>query len=283
MEFRRVGEVTEALEHLSELGSDASLLAGGTDLMVQYLRGEMEPAALIHIEPLHELRSLTFNGRTSVGSLVTHRALATSETISARHPALQEAAGTVGGWQTQAVGTIGGNVCNASPAADTAPPLLVADAHVTLRSSSAERRLPLHEFWLGRRATSRHPDEMLTSLDVEPLGPGEGETYVKLGRRGAMEVAIVGLAVRLGFEEGQVAAARIAVCSVSPTPMRIEDAEAALVGSDLGSKALEAAAAAIRSAITPIDDARASAAYRTKVVAGLLERAAARCAERAGR
>ncbi len=281
MEFHRVGGLEETLDLLSELGPDAALLAGGTDLMVQYLRGETQPGALIHIEPLAELRATSVNGRTTLGCLVTHRALGDDEVITERHPALAEAARTVGGWQTQAVGTIGGNICNASPAADTAPPLLVADAHVTLRSASGERRLSLAEFWLGRRSTARRPDEVLASIDLEPLGPGEGETYVKLGRRGAMEVAIVGMAMRLGLEGDRVRSARIGLCSVAPTPRRVEAAEEALIGSDLGAGALDAATEAIRAAIDPIDDARASAAYRSKVVAGLLRRAVDRCRERA--
>ncbi len=251
--------------------------------MVQYLRGETQPGALIHIEPLAELRATSVNGRTTLGSLVTHRALGDGEIIGERHPALAEAARTVGGWQTQAIGTIGGNICNASPAADTAPPLLVGDAHVTLRSTSGERRMSLTDFWLGRRSTARRPDELLVSIDMEPLGPGEGETYVKLGRRGAMEVAIVGMAVRLGFDGDRVRSARIGLCSVAPTPRRVEAAEEALIGSDLDAAGLDAVTEAIRAAIDPIDDARASAAYRSKVVAGLLRRAVDRCRERAAR
>jgi carbon-monoxide dehydrogenase medium subunit len=140
------------------------------------------------------------------------------------------------------------------------------------------------EFILDRRTTALALNELLTSIDLEPLPDGSAEVYVKLGRRGAMEVALVGLAVRLGFsEEGVVDAARIAVCSVGPTPRRIPDAEGALVGSKLDAGALDVAGAALTAASTPIDDARATASYRRRTLRGLLERAARHCQEESKR
>lgn len=279
MQFRRIGDLEEALEVLSELGDEARVLAGGTDVMVQYLHGEIDPGTLVHIEGISALKTISHNGRTALGPLVTHRMLGTDETFGAAHPAVAAAARTVGGWQTQAVGTIGGNICNASPAADTAPPLLTGDAYVTLSSARSERRLPLSEFFLDRRKTVRAPDELVVAIDLEPIAPGTGETYLKLGRRGAMEVALVGLAVRLGFDDGAVASARIAVCSVAPTPRRVPEAEAALTGSRLEPDALDAAGEALRAAASPIDDARATASYRLRTLRGLLERAAGECRE----
>jgi len=278
MQFRRARTLEEALDLLSELGDDARILAGGTDVMVQYLHGEIAPGALVHIERIEQLATASLNGRTTLGPLVTHRALATDEALGSAHPALAASARTVGGWQTQVVGTIGGNICNASPAADTVPALLVADAHVTLASRRGERRVPLTDFLLGRRKTVLDPDELLTVIDLDPLPTGAGEVYLKLGRRGAMEVALVGMSVRLGFEgNGTVNSARVALCSVAPTPRRVPDAEAALIGSRPDADALDAAGEALRAAADPIDDARASAAYRRRTLRGLLERAATQC------
>jgi carbon-monoxide dehydrogenase medium subunit len=280
MQFRRAHTLEGALDLLTELGDAARPLAGGTDVMVQYLHGEVTPEALIHIEGIAELATISHNGRTSVGPLVTHRALGTDPELAAAHPALAAAARTVGGWQTQSVGTVGGNICNASPAADTAPPLLIADAQVTLASLRGERRMSLTDFFVDRRKTVLEHDELVTAIDLEPLPPGAGEVYLKLGRRGAMEVALVGLGVRLGFGGGDtVEVARIAVCSAAPTPRRVPEAEAALVGSRLDAGALEAAGEALRAAASPIDDARASASYRLRTLAGLLKRAALRCRE----
>ncbi len=279
MEFHRARSVEEALSLLVEFGDEARLLAGGTDVMVQYLRGEMAPAALIHIEGIADLDTISSNGRTVVGALATHRTLGAHQLVRRSHPALAAAARTVGGWQTQSVGTVGGNICNASPAADTAPPLLVSDAHVTLASQAGRRRIALTEFFVGRRRTAAAPDEIVIEIDVEPLGESQGEVYLKVGRRGAMEVAQVGLALRLGFDGEAVGSARVAVCSVAPTPRRVPAAEEVLIGSTLEAAALDAAAAALRAAASPIDDARASAAYRTRILRGLLGRAADACRE----
>ena len=280
MQFCRATTLDEALRARREWGDDGQLLAGGTDVMVQFLHGEISPGALIHIEAIESLSALSVNGRTSLGALTTHRTIATTASLRARHPALAAAAATVGGWQTQVKGTIGGNICNASPAADTVPALLVGDAHVTLTSAAGERRLPLGDFILDRRSTALAADELLTSVDLEPVPDGSAEVYLKLGRRGAMEVALVGLAVRLGFaENGSVGDARVALCSVGPVPRRVPDAEAALVGSTLTTEALDESGAALLCAATPIDDARSSANYRRRTLRGLLERAARHCEE----
>jgi CO/xanthine dehydrogenase FAD-binding subunit len=278
MQFRRAQTLDEALDVLGELGKDACILAGGTDLVIQYLHGEIAPETLVHIEGIGDLATVSLNHRTTLGPLVTHRSLATNEALGTAHPALAASARTVGGWQTQAVGTIGGNICNASPAADTAPPLLVADAHVTLASRRGTRRLALTDFFLDRRQTVMDPDEMLTAIDLDPLPAGAGEAYLKLGRRGAMEVALVGMAVRIGFAgDGTVDSARIALCSVAPTPRRVPEAEEALIGSRLDTPSFDAAGEALRAAACPIDDARASASYRMRTLRGLLERAAIQC------
>jgi len=279
MQFRRIHTVDEALDALIEWGEDGWVMAGGTDLMLQSQRGEVRPGCLLHIGGVEGLRDVGAAARLSIGPLVTHRQLTTDPDIRRWHPALASAAGTVGGWQTQAVGTVGGNVCNASPAADTLAPLLVADAHVTLASTRGERRMAREDFIVGRRVTDLGSDEMLTGLDTVPLPERAVETYLKLGRRGAMDVAIVGLAVRLGFEGGTVTDARVALCSVAPTARRVPTAEAALVGTQLDRSALDAAAEAVVDAAEPIDDARASASYRIRVLRGLLGRAVGRCQE----
>ena len=282
MQFCRAQSLDAALEYLAEWGADGCLLAGGTDVMVRYNKSEIAPGAIIHIEGIEPLSLITTHGRTTIGALNTHRGLAGDAAIAASHPAMASAARLVGGWQTQAVGTLGGNICNASPAADLAPPLLVADAHVTLASMRGERRLPLDEFFIDRRVTARRADELLTTIDLEPLPEGSAEVYLKLGRRGAMDVAIAGLAVRLSLQEdGSVGAARVAVCSLAATPRRVPEAEALLLGARLEDDALAAAGQALAGAVSPIDDARGTASYRRRVLPGLLARAARQCGEEA--
>lgn len=272
--FSTARSTGEALEALAELGGDATVLAGGTDVMAQFLRGEITPGCLLHIGRVAELDTHeATDTQVSLGALISHRTVATHPLLSRKLPALAEACATVGGWQTQEVGTVVGNVCNASPAADTLPPLLVADTRVRVRSSSTERTLPLTEFVTGRRATAARPDELVVGLDLEPIGPGTGEVYLKVAPRTAMEVAVVALAVRLHLEDGAVTDARVAAGAVAPVPFRAPAAEAVLVESGLSPEGIEEAASLLAGSADPIDDARASAAYRRTVTRRLLGRA----------
>lgn len=279
MEFRTVHTVDEAVDVLADEGDDARILAGGTDVMIQHLRGEIRPDLLLHVARVAALDGVAYRGRLRLGSLTTHSRIATDDAIRRDAPALAQAAATVGGWQTQAVGTIGGNVCNASPAADTVPPLLVADATVTLASHRGARSLPIADFIVGRRVVDRRPDELLTDLELEPLPPHSAEIYLKVSPRRAMEVALVGLAVRLtlGADGAGVADARIAACAVGPRPFRAYAAEAVLRGSWLEAERIAEAGALLTDQASPIDDARASARYRRRVLAPLLARALDRC------
>jgi carbon-monoxide dehydrogenase medium subunit len=265
------------------LGDEAQLLAGGTDVMIQHMRREINPSTFLYIGRLDSLRRLASNGDVTIGPLISHQTLATDSRLAANLPALAEAAGTVGSWQTQEVGTVGGNICNASPAADTVPPLLVAGASVELSSEAGRRRLPLDDFLLGRRRTDRQPTELLTDIAAEPVAPGTGETYLKLGRRSAMEVSIVGLAARLTFASANtVSSARIAVCSVAPRPYRAAEVERILESNGLDPEVIAEAGRTLVASATPIDDARSSAAYRLRVLPRLLARAIELCRMRAG-
>jgi carbon-monoxide dehydrogenase medium subunit len=282
MEFIGTHDVSEALAALDERGEDATVLAGGTDVVVQLLAGDIRPAALVHIGPLAELSGITPNDRTEIGALTTHWELGTSSTIREHHRALAEAALTVGGRQTQNVGTIAGNVVNASPAADLLPALLVANAQVAAASSSGRRSLALEEFLDDRKRTALAPNELVTSISLELPGPRTGQTYLKVGRRGAMEVALVGLAALVQLGEGDVIAdARIALCSVGPKAFRVHEAEAALVGTRAEDAAVAEAGGLLQGAARPIDDVRATARYRSRVLPALLARAVSTCVERA--
>ena len=285
MDFRSYPTEIETLAVLAEFGDSARILAGGTDLMIQYQRGDLNPALLVHIRGIAELRGVKFEGRMTIGALATHRQLSTDGLIRQHFPALAEAAATVGGWQTQQAGTVGGNLCNASPAADTVPPLLVSDAIVHLASSRERRSMTLDKFLLDRRRTARQPDELLTSIELVPPGSHTGEVYIKVGPRRAMEVALVGLAVRLtlGDDSATVTDARIAACSVGPRPFRAAEAEAALIGSRLEAAVVAEAGQLLARSAQPIDDVRATASYRLRVLAPLLGRAVEMCRIRAAR
>jgi carbon-monoxide dehydrogenase medium subunit len=270
-----------ALDALHERGSDLTVLAGGTDVMVQYLRGDVVPHGLLHIRRLPELKELKFGGRTVIGALTTHWHLVTDPDVRNRHPALAEAAATVGGRQTQNAGTIAGNLVNASPAADLLPVMLVSDGVATLTSSAGSREMAVADFVLGRRSTARKPDELVTALSFEPLAESAGEVYLKVGRRHAMEVAVVGLAARLAFDaDGTVTNAGIAIASVAPKAFRADLAENRLVGTKLDDDSIREAGELVRQAAHPIDDARATADYRRRLLPALLRDAVTICRRR---
>lgn len=282
MEFRHATSEEQVLAWLAEQGDSACVIAGGTDVMMQYAQGELSPSSFVHIGGIKSLASVDNSVTTRFGTLVTHRLLAKEPQIGHRHPALAEAAATVGGWQTQSVGTLGGNLCNASPAADTAAPLLAADAVVELTSAQGTRRVPLQDFFVGRRNVDCRPDELVTAVEAVPIGQSAGEVYLKVGRRGAMVVAVVGLALRLVFDDQErVRDARLALCSVASTPVRAHEAERILAEGGTSKEAIREAGEALQREVTPIDDSRATAAYRRLILGGLLERAVECCRSRA--
>ena len=227
MEFLSVASKDEALDLLERFGDDCAVMAGGTVLMRRIARGRQNSAAIISIERIKDLRGIDSTAR-NIGSLVTLRQLATSPSL-ARYGSLRSAAAACGGWQTQNVGTTGGNICNASPTSDLLPPLLVHGARVNLESARRGRRtLALDSFILGLERMDRRPDELLVSVDVDPMRDDAVDTAVKVGRRSAMEIAAVSLAIRLVLRsDGRtIDDIRIAVGAVGPTVFRATEAEA---------------------------------------------------------
>lgn len=281
MQFSRVRSVAEAVDELSRWGTEGRVMAGGTEVMPRYLQGEQAPAALIDITGIDGLGGISdVGGMTSIGALVTMRRLATASLIALRHPALCEAAGAVGAWQTQTVATLGGNICSAAPTADTLPALLVADAQLTLVSKSGRRRMALGEFLEGVGATALRPTELLRAVELEPIGERGAEGYLKVGRRSAMDLAVVGLALRLGLTPaGIVSDARVAVCGGAGPPHRVPEAEAAMVGVQLAGNRVDFAEAGDRLAAAAAPERSEMAHYRRRVLSGLLNRLAQRCVD----
>lgn len=279
MQFCRVRSVAEAVDELSRWGTEGRILAGGTDVMPAHLRGELSPAALIDISGIDGLQGISeVGGVTSIGALVTLRRLAMASLVQLRHPALAQAAASVGAWQTQTVATLGGNICSAAATADTLPALLVADAHLMLVSKSGRRRVSLEEFLEGPGATALRPTELLRAIEVEPLGERSSEGYLKVGRRSAMDLAMVGLALRLSVTpSGVISGARIAMCGGNRAAHRVPVAESVLLGSQLSGDtdvfgaAGEELARAVGPAVSP------EAHYRRRVLRGLFGRLARRC------
>jgi CO/xanthine dehydrogenase FAD-binding subunit len=269
---------------LDALASGARPVAGGSDLVVGARQGKAPlPASVVAIDRVPGLDTITVQGDTlALGALVTHAAIMGHEEILSGFTALADGSALVGSPATRNVGTIGGNIMNASPALDTGAPLLVLDATVELRSTRGHREVAIAGFWTGPGRTVAAADELLIGVRLPRPAPRSGSSYVRLEYRRAMEIAVVGAAalVTLG-DGGKIAACRVALTAVAPTIVRSPGAEAALTGQLLSSETLAAVAAAAAADAAPISDLRAGARYRRHTVGVMARRAVEVAAARA--
>jgi carbon-monoxide dehydrogenase medium subunit len=281
MSFRlhRPENLGAAIELARERGPEARYLAGGTDLIIEINRRRRTPSDLISLDRLAELSGIELHpDRVEIGALTTMKTIECDARLRGPLGALPEAARVVGGHQIRNVATLGGNIANASPAADLLPMLLVLDAEVVLAGAAAARRLPLGRFLRGPGVTACEPGELLRRVDFGRPPANAATAFLKAGRRRAMEISIVCVAALLALDEqGRVREARIALGAVGPTALRATPAEAILRGAEPSVAALRAAGAAAASHCAPISDVRASAWYRRRLVAALVPRALARC------
>lgn len=276
--------IAESLEDaLTAVAAGARPIAGGTDLVVGARDGkEALPDQLVAIDRIDQLAEIGPGpGGIRIGALVTHAALMTDPLVVAEFTALADAAALVGSPSTRNVGTLGGNVMNASPAMDTGAPLMVLGAVADLQSVRGSRSVPLAELWTGPGTTSAHSDELLIGVTLGQGGDHRGSAYVRLEYRRAMEIAVVGAAAAVSLaDDGTIATAEVALSAVAPTILHVEGVGAALVGSDPDSAAAAAAGLAGEQA-SPISDLRASDSYRRHCVGVMAKRAVAAAARRA--
>jgi aerobic carbon-monoxide dehydrogenase medium subunit len=267
---------------LAALATGARPIAGGTDLVVSARHGTVPlPDDLVAIDRLEELRSVApgSDGSVSVGALVSHAMLMVDPTIVGRYTALADAAALVGSPATRHVGTLGGNIMNASPAMDTGAPLTVLDASAVLRSTSGERTLPIGDLWEGPGVTAARSDELCTSVVLPPRPDRSASAYVRLEYRRAMEIAVVGAAAAVTLtEDGAVVSLSVALAAVAPTIVSVP--VDGLVGRRIDGLSDDVARLASECA-TPIADLRASERYRRHTVGVMARRAVDAAARRA--
>lgn len=248
-------------------------MAGGTDLMVQLAADVTEPPeAILDLWQLDALRGIEYDGYgVTVGALTTYTELRRSPVIRARLRALEQAAATIGAAQIQNRGTIGGNVCNASPAGDTLPVLLAVDATFDLGSEQSERSVPAVDFWTGYRTTALRPDELLLRIRF-PVDRGRRTRFRKVGTRRAQAISKVVMALSYREDGGVWRDVRVAIGSVAPTPIRVAETESVLEGAAPRETVADHAASVLAEEIEPIDDVRSTADYRRTVSARVLHR-----------
>jgi len=266
--------VDDCLRAVVERGSETKLLAGGTDLLPQLKNGLLRPGRVIDLSGVARLRSLeAVAGRgVRIGSTVTARTLETHPLVRSAYRALAESAALVGSVQVRNLATVGGNLCNAAPSADMAPPLLALDAEAVIAGPAGERRVPLASFFTGVRRTVLGQDELLVELIVPAPGPRSGGGYLRHTPRRELDIAVVGVASQLTLSNGVCATARIALAAVAPVPLRATAAEQALAGQPVTPERIAQAADLAVEAARPISDQRGSADFRRHLVRVLTRR-----------
>jgi carbon-monoxide dehydrogenase medium subunit len=269
--YYRPKSVQEACRILAQ-EPEAYLLAGGTDLLVHIKRRQKKPTAVVNLKAIPGLSEIRVeDSQIRIGALATQAKVVVHPVLRAEYPVLPYTVYFMGSPAIRNLATIGGNLCNASPAADLPPVFLVLDAEVTIAGAQRTRRLPLHDFFLGPGETALMPGEILTEVSF-PRRPGWLIRYERLDVRQAMDIAIAaaGLAVRMNG--GRCVEARVALGAVAPTPIRVPEAEAALAGQALKDETIGSVAGMARDAAQPISDIRASAEYRRHMVEMLVRR-----------
>jgi CO/xanthine dehydrogenase FAD-binding subunit len=280
-DYVRIGSVDELLALLKASSDPVQLIAGGTDLLTRLEPDSAQRVLLADIGDIDELAGLvTTDEGLRIGAATKLADIEGSELLTGILSVLADGAAQVGSPQIRHLATIGGNVCNASPAADTVPPLLILDAQAELVSPRGLRTIPLDQFFVGPGQTVVHEDEFLAALFVPTPPEGAVAAYTKQSSRRAMDLAVVGVGALLAWT-GDRLEARIALGAVAPTPLRARQAEQLLLEADQldGEVIAEAARLAAQEA-RPISDVRASAEYRAAMVQALAERALHRLAAR---
>ena len=307
-EYYKPESVAEAMALMEGSGGKGVYISGGTDVMVLIRQRKLSPGCLISLRNVRDLDYVDTSSGLAVGSAVTHNAIAKNGLIQKRYTALSDAASKVGSLQIRNVATMGGNICNAAPSADTACPLLVLDASVVIAGKSGERAVPIDEFFLGPNKVALGPGEIVKGFAMPAFSEKTGSAYIKHTRRQAMDLPMLGVAARVTiridgneigcrdalctidnisnvlkrFEDEKLVCedARIALGVVAPRPMRAKKAETALKGKVISEGLFEEIGEIAASECQPRDSIRGEAWYRRDMVRVLTKRAILRAVDR---
>ncbi len=284
--YIRPHKLDEATALMAEHAGAAQLLAGGTDLLIFMRNGRKSPDVVVDAKKIPELNRLELNSeRLVIGAAVSCRRIWENSKITAKFPALADAATLVGGIQIQGRATFGGNLCNAAPSADTVPPVVVYGATAHIVSAGGERHIPVEEICTGPGQTSLTADEILVSLTVPAPAANSGAAFLRFIPRNEMDIAVANAAARVDLDQAgeTFRAARIAIGAVAPTPLFVAAAGDSLSGKPVNDESIAEAARIARDAATPINDMRGTIEHRKQLVEVLTTRALRRACERARR
>lgn len=267
--------IDEACRLAAEIGEGAMFMAGGTDLLIKAKRNLLSPGAVIDIKKINELNSVDYDETKglTIGSTVTLTTIENHPLIKERYPAIADAAHATANVQIRNMASISGNLCNAAPSAENAPVLMAMGARVTLVGKDGTRSVPLDDFFTGPGTTVRKQEEILTSVNIPVPPEGSGTSYQHISARGKVDISAVGVGAMLVMNGDICEDARIFLGAVAPTPMMAVNAQKVLKGNRLTEELLQTAGIEASKECKPITDMRATAEYRTLMVAVLTGRA----------
>jgi CO/xanthine dehydrogenase FAD-binding subunit len=273
----------DCLRLLAQRGPETKLLAGGTDLLPQMKNSVVMPKRVIDLSGVARVKILECDAKgLRIGAAVPARQVEQDPRVREGYAAVAESAALLGSVQVRNLATVGGNICNAAPSADMAPPLVALEAQAVIAGPKGERRVPLSDFFTGVRKTVVGPDELLVEIFVPAPGPHSGGCYIRHTPRRELDIAVVGVASQVTIANGVCAKVRISLAAVAPTPVRATAAEAALEGKPLTPELIERAADLAGQAAKPISDQRGSADFRRHLVRILTRRTLTTALARAG-
>jgi CO/xanthine dehydrogenase FAD-binding subunit len=273
-DYKTPNPIKEATEFLWQSEGRVKIIAGGTDLVIGLRNEDQSPQSIVDITRIEEIRKIEErNGTISIGAAVTHSEIASSSLVKRYGKVLSDAASEIGSPQIRNLGTIGGNIINASPAADTVPPLIVLNAMGKVMSKEGERQVPLSQLFKGPYKTNLKPHELLTLITFQRLRPDVRNSFVRLARRDAMAIARMSVAIILQIAKNRIEEVRIAVGSVTTTPQRMSEAEAFLNGKSPDEETLKESSLKVAEAMIQQSGIRPSTSYKKPVVEALFIRA----------
>lgn len=282
MRYESPTTTKEVVALLGKEKGKAYVLAGGTDLLVRLRMDMIEPDLMVDIKRIPAMTEIkkTASG-FKIGAAVSGSELGRNKALVKAWPGVVEAANLIGSDQIQGRATMAGNLCNASPAADSVPAMIAAGAKAVVVGKK-RRTVAVENIVTGPGQTSLAKDEVIEAITLPAKKPKSGDAYLRFIPRTEMDIAVVGVGINLTLAKGVIASARVALGAVAPTPILVKEAAAAIIGTKLDDDALDALAAACSAACNPIDDKRGTIAYRKKVAGVLAKRTAKIAYERAG-
>lgn len=283
MRYETPASAKEAAGLLKKEKGAAFLLAGGTDLLVKLKMGIVEPDLVVDIKRIPKISDIQSSAKGfTIGAAVSGAELGEHNGLKKAWPGVVEAANLIGSDQIQGRATLPGNLCNASPAADSVPALIAAGAKAIVVGPLKKRTVPVEKVMIGPGQTSLAKGEFIEAITLPKAEPLSGDAYLRFTPRTEMDIAVVGIAISLKLERGVIKKARVVLGAVAPTAIVVAAAARAIVGSELDDKALDKLAAACSAACNPIDDKRGTIEYRVRVAGVLAKRAAKIAFQRAG-